>query len=326
MATMVKEKRREKKKSKEKHSASRELSPVTIQPPVLEEFEHIAESTSANESFENVQATESDVNAPQVTEEAETSNLSIEIVEDTGQHVEETTKEQIVTEFTVVSQENITNITQTSSMVEHSVNIREAPQAKEISNESTAQGVSLSLNREGSYKELSRKLERMAIPSEQTETITEARKDELVNPNAYLSPETVVQEAPFEYVGEDVMPSAPCFDEVPETAPYEEIVIENRPKVKCMPLEDAIKLCAGREMEEVRAMSEREEELVEAGPLSGPEHPLVDLLSTFRSSLIAVERERLALARGFTEEEKRRNTLWKIEKRHVNLSDRKSVV
>ncbi|XP_047026328.1 uncharacterized protein LOC124634712 [Helicoverpa zea] len=321
MATMVKEKRREKKKSKEKHSASRELSPVTIQPPVLEEFEHIAESTSANESFENVQATESDVNAPQVTEEAETSNLSIEIVEDTGQHVEETTKEQIVTEFTVVSQENITNITQTSSMVEHSVNIREAPQAKEISNESTAQGVSLSLNREGSYKELSRKLERMAIPSEQTETITEARKDELVNPNAYLSPETVVQEAPFEYVGEDVMPSAPCFDEVPETAPYEEIVIENRPKVKCMPLEDAIKLCAGREMEEVRAMSEREEELVEAGPLSGPEHPLVDLLSTFRSSLIAVERERLALARGFTEEEKRRNTLWKIEKRHVNLSE-----
>ncbi|XP_063893991.1 uncharacterized protein LOC110380037 [Helicoverpa armigera] len=321
MATMVKEKRREKKKSKEKSSANRELSPVTIQPPVLEEFEHIAESASANESFENVQATESDANVPQVTEEAETSNISIEIVEDTGQHVEETTKEQIVTQFTVVSQESITSITQSSSKVEHSVHIREAPQTKEISQESTAQGVSLPLNREGSYKELSRKLERMVIPREQAETITEAREDELVNPNAYLSPEAVVKEAPFEYVGEDVMPSAPCFDEVPETAPYEEVVIENRPKVKCMPLEDAIKLCAGREMEEVRAMSEREEELVEAGPLSGPEHPLVDLLSTFRSSLIAVERERLALARGFTEEEKRRSTLWKIEKRHVNLSE-----
>ncbi|PZC74051.1 hypothetical protein B5X24_HaOG208420 [Helicoverpa armigera] len=299
MATMVKEKRREKKKSKEKSSASRELSPVTIQPPVLEEFEHIAENTSANESFENVQATESDANALQVTEEAETSNLSIEIVEDTGQHVEETTKEQIVTEFTVVRQESITNITQTSSMVEHSVHIREASQIKEVSHESTSQGVSLSLNREGSYKELSRKLERMVIPSEPTETIMEAREDELVNPNAYLSPEAVVQEAPFEYVGEDVMPSAPCFDEIHETAPYEEVVVENRPKVKCMPLEDAIKLFAGKEMEEVRAMSEREEE----------------------SSLIAVERERLALARGFTEEEKRRNTLWKIEKRHVNLSE-----
>ena len=41
-----------------------------------------------------------------------------------------------------------------------------------------------------------------------------------------------------------------------------------------------------------------------------------------RSSLIAVERERIQLACGFADEEKRRATLWKVEKRYVNLSEK----
>lgn len=35
-----------------------------------------------------------------------------------------------------------------------------------------------------------------------------------------------------------------------------------------------------------------------------------------------MERERVKLAAGFADEEKRRATLWKIEKRYVNLSEK----
>lgn len=40
-----------------------------------------------------------------------------------------------------------------------------------------------------------------------------------------------------------------------------------------------------------------------------------------RSSLIAVERERAQLTHGFTEEEKSRVSLWKVEKRYVNITE-----
>lgn len=49
-----------------------------------------------------------------------------------------------------------------------------------------------------------------------------------------------------------------------------------------MSLDEAIKIFGGKTMEEVRVLSEKEEAIVEEGPTSGPEHPLVDLLSTFR--------------------------------------------
>ncbi|KAJ8724600.1 hypothetical protein PYW08_016074 [Mythimna loreyi] len=308
MATMVKEKRRDKKKIKER--SNRELSPVAIEPPTLEELVHITETTSGIEASNN-DTIESDT---QVTEEAETSNISIEIIENT----EETYREQIVETYVVKGE----SIAQSSSVVDRTEHINVSSQTAErldTSNLTTREVTSTSFK--GSYKELSSQLARIAIPDEVTQ-ISEDREYELIHPDAYLNMQKESQETPFEHVGEDIMPSAPCFEEVPETIQYEEAVIECKPKVKCMALEDAIKLCGGVEMEEVRAMSEREEEIVEAGPMSGPEHPLVDLLSTFRSSLIAVERERIQLACGFAEEEKRRGSLWKIEKRHVNLSEK----
>ncbi|KAG7309799.1 hypothetical protein JYU34_004300 [Plutella xylostella] len=128
---------------------------------------------------------------------------------------------------------------------------------------------------------------------------------------------------------EDACPSAPVIDEAPVVQELPQVEErshvkswENRPKLQCMPLEEAIRVYGGAEINEVRAMSEREEAIVEAGPLSGPEHPLVDLLSTFRCSLNAVERERIELERGFAEEEKTRTRLWKVEKRVVTLSEK----
>lgn len=83
---------------------------------------------------------------------------------------------------------------------------------------------------------------------------------------------------------EILVPSAPIF-EVNEPVPY--IPIEKaqevpKIKVKCLPLEEAIRLFGGKQIAEVRAISESEEAIVEAGPQCKPDHPLVDLLSTFR--------------------------------------------
>ena len=259
----------QKKKSKEGSSATRELSPVSIEPPMLEQLVDIAESTCGIKPLK----TESNSEEVEITEEADTSNLSIEIIEDTV-----TYSKQII-ETNVVNQESIA---QSSSSADPTVHINETPQITKIdvqSNTSTKEVPSSSV--EGSYKELSKQPERIAIPNEVRE-VGEDREYELVHPDAYLTMEKEIQDTPFEHVGEDVMPSAPCFEVIPEPEQYEAVVIERKPKVKCMSLDDAIKLCGGKEMEEVRAMSAREEEIVEAGPLSGPEHPLVDLLSTFR--------------------------------------------
>lgn len=61
-------------------------------------------------------------------------------------------------------------------------------------------------------------------------------------------------------------------------------VIEDKPIVNVtpMPLEEAIRLFGGKEIAEVRAVSEQEEAIVEAGPQGRPDHPLIDYLSTFR--------------------------------------------
>lgn len=214
-----------------------------------------------------------------MNEEADNSNISIEIIGDS----EETYSEQIigtnVGNHDSIAQSDWTRVEQTDHIIASTaeVGVKSNISTKEVPSSSV----------EGSYKELSKQIERMVIPHEAIE-ISEERGYELLHPDAYLNTKHHIEETPFEYVGEDVMPSAPCFDEVPQTqhevAQYVEVerVIDSKPKVKCMSIDDAIKLCGGKEMEEVMAMSEREEELVEAGPLSGPEHPLVDLLSTFR--------------------------------------------
>lgn len=80
-------------------------------------------------------------------------------------------------------------------------------------------------------------------------------------------------------------PSAPVLQEQ-EVVSYPVLVevIEDKPKVKDipMPLEEAIRLFGGKEIAEVRVISEQEEAKVEAGPQTQPDHPLIDYLSTFR--------------------------------------------
>ncbi|CAG9580074.1 unnamed protein product [Danaus chrysippus] len=128
-----------------------------------------------------------------------------------------------------------------------------------------------------------------------------------------------------EELAQTVLPSAPVILE-PEAVISSQIIEVTKesikPKILCVPLEEAVKIFGGREIAEVRALSEREEAFVEAGPKQNPDDPLVDLLSTFRSSLIAVERERNRITCGYIEEEKSRSTLWKVEKRNVVLTER----
>lgn len=85
---------------------------------------------------------------------------------------------------------------------------------------------------------------------------------------------------------EDITPSAPVYKPVETIVEQSEIKTQSvkvqKPKVKCLPLEEAVRIFGGREIIEVKVLSDREEAAVESGPLSGPEHPLVDLLSTFR--------------------------------------------
>lgn len=134
-------------------------------------------------------------------------------------------------------------------------------------------------NAEVIFNELSTKLELISLPKEQCE-ISENRALELENPKAYLRAPSEVQIT--EQSVENAEPSAPIIENLAPNAPILDIEEEIQTKIQCMPLEEAVKLYGGEEIALVKAMSEREEAIVEAGPVSGPEHPLVDLLSTFR--------------------------------------------
>ncbi|XP_068627092.1 uncharacterized protein [Battus philenor] len=138
--------------------------------------------------------------------------------------------------------------------------------------------------------------------------------------------EALYSDQTCENTDEHGIPSAPLFDEETNAIPAaynieaEAPVAEVMPKIQCMTLQEAIRLFGGMEINEVRTISEKEESIVEAGPVSGPEHPLVDLLTTFRSSLNAVERAKNTISQGFVLEEKSRAALWKIERRQVFMS------
>ncbi|RVE44331.1 hypothetical protein evm_011055, partial [Chilo suppressalis] len=123
---------------------------------------------------------------------------------------------------------------------------------------------------------------------------------------------------------ETAAPSAPTLEEeVPHLIPPILIPVVNELiRLKSMPLQEAIGLFGGTVIAEVMAMSEKEEAIVEAGPASGPEHPLVDLLSTLRRSLIAVEREQTQLEIGYSDEEKFRSALWKVSKRSIQAVEK----
>lgn len=105
--------------------------------------------------------------------------------------------------------------------------------------------------------------------------------DEIQSKHLEPSEHVIETEIPQEVL----TPSAPMLEERPvlaEAVPKQECVEVIKIKTPCIPLEEAIRLFGGEIISEVKAMSEREEAIVEAGPVCGPEHPLVDLLSTFR--------------------------------------------
>lgn len=132
-----------------------------------------------------------------------------------------------------------------------------------------------------SYKDLNIRLERLAMP-EQSYQIDEARISELEHSDAFLQSD--VHSQCSEATEETATPSAPVFEvEVPLQVQVPQEILHNEiPKVQCMPLDEATRLYGGAEIAAVKEMSAREQAEVETGPHCGPEHPLVDLLTTFR--------------------------------------------
>lgn len=120
------------------------------------------------------------------------------------------------------------------------------------------------------------------VTKEEIET-NEASLDAIQSKHTNIVPSEYVIET--EIPQEVLTPSAPLLEERPvfvEVAPKQECIDVIKIKTPCLPLEEAISLFGGEIIAEVKAMSEKEEAIVEAGPVCGPEHPLVDLLSTFR--------------------------------------------
>nr|XP_037867454.1 uncharacterized protein LOC110385041 isoform X2 [Bombyx mori] len=299
MATMIKEKRREKKKTKEKLSSK---------------------ST-------DIQLSESDVVACPSSDA--TISQTLELVIDTSDKT--STVPIKVQDINVIESKSEIKISERKLEMVESKNVEEVSENSKTMTET--------------YKELNSKLERLIIPN-QCFDITEQREYELAHPDAYntrvrdcLTNESsnysvhtneesiAIEESGINNIGlaEALTPSAPMLEEKvhkpPQQSMYEVPEKVEEPRVKCIPLEEAINLFARKEFELIKSLSEKEETIVEAGPSSGPEHPLVDLLSTFSSSLRAVERERTKITLGFIEEESSRSRLWLIEKRYIKAKE-----
>lgn len=139
-----------------------------------------------------------------------------------------------------------------------------------------------------SFKNLNDKLARMAIP-DQTSQVDETSKLEIKHIDAYLQSnqnETLRESHRIPELAtlDGVAPTAPILNEQikPQTQTHLEVTQNEKPKVLCMPLDEAIRISGGKEMAAMKAMSEEEEAKVEAGHNLGPEYSLMDLLSTFR--------------------------------------------
>lgn len=246
----------QKKKTKDgsKKSATRNITPLETPPPPISEEE--------SQDLVNVASTSDSINL--VTKDSSSTNTIVENKTNLKQSMLGMIQNQEILESNLQSSEKKPDTI-------HEVSISNVDTSYEMLNISNDSNVS---NLEDSFVELSKKLKRMAIPAGVTERTPE-KEFEVLSPTAYLK-----QESPC--ILEDVVPSAPCFEEMPQSVEYQEEILECKPKLKALPIEDVMRLYSGGEMEDVRSMIEREEEIVEAGPVSGPEHPLVDLLSTFR--------------------------------------------
>ncbi|XP_063827212.1 uncharacterized protein LOC135076722 [Ostrinia nubilalis] len=312
MATMVKEKRREKKKTKQKH----EPKPVFI-----------AESTSA-------------ANLP-IVEEIQISKVAEVTLGDESKSTSSLEDKLNSETVNVIEKEINLDSDAFSKEEEEAIPPETGPKeilCKEKNVATEAMPSAQSANApDHAYTDLNLKLERMCIPVNPV-PVSKEREFSMGAESAYLvkevtdqvvvstsivplSNETLMDNASAHIVSEmeDISPSAPTLEySEPQVFYQEEVIAPEVPKLTSLPLEEAIRVYGGAEMAEVMAMSEREEAIVEAGDMSGPEHPLVDFLSTFKRSLIALERERIQLSVSFAEEEKYRNSLWKIEKQYIN--------
>lgn len=308
MATMVKEKHKEKKKTRDKNSSktsvTKALSVDAIETdPLSADICKIIGTSSDIDSSKEIS------NCREVAENHTDDSTAI-YTEANISSISSLRSEQEECRDINIKNESLQNSSKISSPISIDKN-------QEITDENTIKQVLHSNEtKENSYKDLSKELQKIAM----AEGNLEVSQNVVIPIISDANCSTVNLQG--QQILEDTIPSAPYFEEIPQSIPYQKVIIENKPKVSCMPIEDVIRLYSGGEMEEVRSMSEREEEIVESGPVSGPEHPLVDLLSTFRSSLMAVERERIQLANGFADEEKSRNTLWKIDKKRVYVSEK----
>ncbi|XP_038219542.1 uncharacterized protein LOC119837835 [Zerene cesonia] len=307
MATLVKEKRKEKKKSKvknavkplEEHSLEETCFREAIDEVNIHTESSLPEISSTIDEVFNESIPEENVR-PEASDGDNTSCVEKNLLDELGLNVAkmEICDKNIEIEKEISTEEN-------SNIVQALPNFNVTK---------TATG--LDFNEIGNtYYDLNNRLQRIQIPTQEIHNVQEKPINEIENND-------------IENVDENTMPSAPLLDvaEIKQTAQITQSNIDGikvkKPKVACMPLEEAIRIFGGREMAEVKAMSDREEMAVEAGPLSGPEHPLVDLLTTFRSSLSALERERITINCGFIEEEKRRELLWRVEKKSITISEK----
>ncbi|CAK1543827.1 unnamed protein product [Leptosia nina] len=299
MATLVKEKRKEKNKSKEKSTRKHER-PTSADTLIAHEIadtelqSDIQNETGILSKTGSIIASENNISCSSVIE-----NDVIKISTQTSQICNLEAK-AIEKEYIDIK---CPNVGKQDSNLSKEVNSSKIQNVKvNLKNNETIKAQTVV----DSYRELNKKLQRMQIPSYDQESLVEIED---------------------KVIGNEITPSAPLLELPVEvktelTAPKSSEPIVRKLQESCMPLEEALRIYGGREIAEVREMSEREEAAVETGPLSGPEHPLVDLLSTFRSSLSVLEKERVNINCGYTEEDKRRALLWRIERRSILLSEK----
>ncbi|XP_072949832.1 uncharacterized protein Epg5 [Epargyreus clarus] len=304
MATLVKVKR-EKKKSKEKHTSRKDAElPSLVSNLTLEDTQSTSKTTTDTSS-----------NILEVSEEnEETCTIVKHTVEEESKETEQTSKneEQIERLSLAVG---ATQDSQKDKSIWPDVSQLDTTV---ISHVETSEAVPISSN-----------LNNVEITSTMCPTTEIQMKisspEENIQNTSHIN-DTQEESHSFEYLEQNVLPSAPALEDdvasTPHTIVDQKTVEKVKPKTPCMSLEEAIRVYGGKEIAEVKAMSEREEALVEAGPVSGTEHPLVDLLSTFRSSLIAVERERVQIVSNMVEEEKTRSQLWQVWKRNVTITEK----
>ncbi|XP_069357546.1 uncharacterized protein [Maniola hyperantus] len=337
MATMVKEKRREKKKTKIKQLPEIE-SNVKENPesPLLSDISskgkdipsiHVIQEQASNSSINEEQSISTTHNKQETqvpTHAIEETNKQVASIVDTVQEkhlpsscegrkesqAEETTSE-VSKVKDIITKEN-KPFEQDNSITNNLQNI--LTEAKKSLNEIMLDEYSVTNSKANTVTRDFNKIQKVTLGSSELEIgFKKISLDSMNIPDLESQQEIVLKE--------DSRPSAPLARTEVEAQPYisgvtRERVVE-KARLSCMPLEEAVRVFGGREIAEVKALSEREEAAVEAGPQGGPDHPLVDLLSTFRTALIAIERERNRISSGYVEEEKSQATLWLVEKRNI---------